>query len=297
MTSCTMSNLDLNINKCERSLRDPPNVSCISCPHGSIVGISCAMTIIRSNSFVCSSVKLRGKSSTFERPAATVSVAAVSIFDEVVFLDVREAAFRGGGWGCVRASLRVPFAGVFFAKEALAAAYPRWKQGWNWTRAEEEEAIQPKRPCWVVIPPRYTLKAIASYKTYVGSFRFACRYLVRGKYRPHITAFQGFRFNHHHRLLKNICCRVIMPVSFTLKIFEMLDTHTKASVNLVVVLPPLLVRQPQLNLVERTLLLHQLVMLLPKHLPLRLQFLQKLLPSRVRLAWLLKWLPPQDRLL
>ena len=61
----------------------------------------------------------------------------------------------------------VPFAvtGVVIFKEALVAAYPRvarWKQGWNWTRAEEEEAIQPKRLCQVVIPPRYALKAIAS---------------------------------------------------------------------------------------------------------------------------------------
>ena len=51
----------------------------------------------------------------------------------------------------------VPFAvtGVVISKEALVAAYPhvaRWKKGWNWTRAEEEEAIQPKRLCRVVIP-------------------------------------------------------------------------------------------------------------------------------------------------
>ena len=43
-----------------------------------------------------------------------------------LFLGIRAAAFRGGGWGCVRASWRVPFAvtGVSFDKEALAAAYP-----------------------------------------------------------------------------------------------------------------------------------------------------------------------------
>ena len=61
----------------------------------------------------------------------------------------------------------------------------------------------------------------------------------------------------------------------------MFGTHTKGSVNLVVVLPVLLVRQqpqhqPNLKLVGRTLLLLQLVMLLPMHLPLlRLQFLPR----------------------
>lgn len=154
--------------------RDPPNVSITSCPHGSNVGINCAITSIRSNSWVRSSSVISWKdfgsfgSCTVECSAATISFAewiAVSISDEVVFLGVREATFRGGDWGCVWASLRVPFAvtGVFFVKEALAAAYPRvawWKLGWNWTRAEEhdkifeEEAIQPKRPRWVVTTPR-----------------------------------------------------------------------------------------------------------------------------------------------
>lgn len=62
----------------------------------------------------------------------------------------------------------------------------------------------------------------------------------------------------------------------------MFDAHTTRSV--VVVLPPLLVRQHHRNLVGRTRLLLQLVMLLPVHLPLRLQFLQNLLPSRASLA-------------
>ena len=73
-----------------------------------------------------------------------------------------------------------------------------------------------------------------------------------------------------------------MPVSLMFKIFGMFDTHTKGSVNLVVVLP-LLARQHQLKLVGRTLLLLLLVMLLPVHLHLlpmhlHLQFLQILQP-------------------
>lgn len=67
-----------------------------------------------------------------------------------------------------------------------------------------------------------------------------------------------------------------MPVSLMFKIFGILDTHTKGSVNLAVVLPALLVLRHQLHLVGHTLLLLQLVMLLPMHLPLlqlRLQFL------------------------
>ena len=65
-----------------------------------------------------------------------------------------------------------------------------------------------------------------------------------------------------------------MPVSLVLKIFRMFDTHSKGSVNLVVV--PLLVQQQhhQLNLVGRTPLLLQLITL-PIHLPQ-----QDLLPNR-----------------
>ena len=70
-----------------------------------------------------------------------------------------------------------------------------------------------------------------------------------------------------------------MPVSPMFKILGMFDTHTKSSVNLVVV--PLLVQLHQLNLVGRTPLLFQLIVL-PNHL--LLQLLHHLLPNRSSLA-------------
>lgn len=67
---------------------------------------------------------------------------------------------------------------------------------------------------------------------------------------------------------------LIMPVCLMFKIFGMFDTHTKGSVNLVVVLLHLNLALPHLNLVGLTLLLLPL---------LRLQVLQNLLPSRTSL--------------